>query len=197
MKAMKIVFAALVITLGLCSMTFAYVDIQQYPTEYFVENPANTYSSGYYRWWDEDWGWTHAALPEPTTSATLWISAWDVDAAYGEVDNIYALDGATWVLLGSLAGLNDDWGYTTFNLGGNFFDDIALGLQVRIDIDSTHSYDYWAVTLGKSILTTDGSSNPWNPVPGTPPVGTPEPTTLLLLGLGLVGVAGVKKALKK
>lgn len=184
---------------GLCIMggAVAYaapaVDVKQFPTGFFVPDEASTYSSPYYRWHDEDWGWTHGAIDTSgATTASLFISAWDVDAASGEVDKIYAWDGATQVLLGSLAGLDNDWGYTTFPLGANFYDDIAAGLQVWMDIDSTHSSDTWAVTLAKSVLSVDGGTPP------PPPPGVPEGgSTLLLLGLSVAAIGTLKKRMSK
>lgn len=165
------------------SAVLAASDTVQYSTGYFVDSSANTYSSPYYRWAADDWSWTHSAMSGSFSSASLWVSAWDVDAP-DEVDNIYAWDSGSWTLLGSLAGANDAWGYSTFALGSNFFDDIATGLKVKIDIDSTS--DGWAVTLAKSVLTVDGGYVP--PPNPTAPVPEPETYAMMLAGLGLMGV---------
>ncbi len=197
MKTLKMIFLAILMILACGTMAFAAIDTQNFfdqtATTYWTPDEDSTYSSPYYRWYNEDWSWTHSAL-NVNSSAKLDISAWDVDAEDGEVDNIYAMDNGSWVLLGSLAGLNDAWGFTSFTLNSSFYDEIANGLQVRIDIDSTHNYDYWAVALAKSVLTTDGTANNEDPNPGTT---VPEPTTMLLLGLGLCGLAGLRRKIQK
>lgn len=190
----KLLAAALGIVLSCGTMVGAapIIDVIQAPTPYFAPDQLSTYSAPYYRWYNEDWGWSHNAIGAPFTSATLNISAWDVDAP-SEVDLIYAYDNGTPVLLGSLSGLDNAWGYSTFVLGANFFDDIATGLQIWMNIDSTHQTQYWAVSLAKSILSLDGGSLP-NPNPN-PPV--PEPSTFLLVGAGLAGAAVLRKRFKK
>ncbi len=195
MKIKSIMLLAVTLLLGFSGMALAsVVDVKEFNTGYFVPNESYTYSSPYYRWHNQDWSWMHSGISETVTSgATLYVSAWDVDAP-SEVDNIYAYDAATsaWLLLGSLAGNDNAWGYTTFTLNSELYDDIASGLKVSIDIDSTHNYDYWAVTLAKSVLTVNGGTVP-EPEPGT----VPEPSTMILLGCGLLGLAGIKKFKKQ
>lgn len=162
----------------------AVVDVVQSPTGYFVPDAASTYDSPYYRWANDDWGWTHNAITEPFTTATLQISAFDVDFDFGERDAIYAYDNGTQVFLGYLAGANDIYSYTEFTLGSEFFDDIAGGLQLWMDIDT--GFGGWAVTLAKSVITTDGAAPP----PPDPGAVVPLPAALPLIGSALAGLFG-------
>ncbi len=161
------------------------------PNTYFVPTDGQKFESPYYRWNGDDWGWTHGAIGGTITSASLNISAFDVDASQGEVDKIFAMDDGSWVELGSLAGNNDIWAFTNFVLGANFFNDINAGLQVKMAIDTGD--DGWAVTLAKSSLSVDGGTLP-PPVPGVP---EPETYAMMLAGLAAVGAIARRRRKQK
>jgi len=168
------------------------VDTIEASTGYFVPDAASTYSSPYYRGKGEDWGWTHNAITDPFTTATLSISAFDVDYSSGERDMIQAYDTntSTWLDLGYLSGANDIYAFTNFNLDyTTWVDEINAGLQVRMLIDVA-TPGYWLVTLSKSVLTTDGESA-GNPNPGTSAV--PVPAAAWLFGSALAGFAGLRR----
>lgn len=177
--------ALLASLLGATAASAAVVDVVQAPTGYFVPDADSTLSAPYYRWAGEDWGWTHGAIDEAFTTASLQISAFDVDYDFGERDAIYAYDNGTPVLLGYLAGADSVYSYTEFVLGAEFFDDIAAGLQLWMEIDEWNGG--WAVTLAKSVITTDGAEPP-PPDPGVVPV----PAALPLIGTALAGLAGLR-----
>ena len=161
---------------------------------YFVDVDSNKFRSPYYRNSSQDWGWTHNAIAGSITSASLNISAFDVDAgptSSYELDKIYALDSGTWTLLGSLAGNSNAWAFSTFALGANFYDDIATGLQVKLDIDANKRG--WLVTIAKSSLSVDGGGLP----PPIPSIPEPETYAMLLAGLGLIGSVARRRKAKK
>lgn len=193
MKVVKFALLALMVVAFAAPAQADPVNIQQFPTGFFVPDETQTYNAPYYRWYNEDWGWTHGAVDPvlPGEDATLYISAWDVDAP-SEVDNIYAYDTdtAAWVLLGALIGNNNAWGYTTFVLNSMFYNELTTGLQVWIDIDSTNNFQNWAVTLAKSVLTVNGGTPP-PPNPGVPDGGA----TVALLGAALVGLGALRRKL--
>ena len=168
-------------------------DVIQTPTNYFTPTDADKYNSPYYRYGNADWGWTHNAIAGTINSATLNISAYDVDYESwdptrwsGERDAVYAYDNGVKTFIGYLAGAGDQWSYTTFTLGSNFFDDINAGLQVWLDIDSTNQG--WAVALSKSALSIDGGQ-----IPGPGPGQVPIPGAVLLFAPGLAGLAVIRK----
>jgi len=195
MKRKLLILLAVGIVLMFGSSVYAAptVDVVQAPTNYFVPTDGQKTNSPYYRYYNGDWGWSHNAIAGSFTSASLNISAYDVDwsnSSSGEWDIIWAKNNSgTWVELGHLDGNNNIWAYTIFTLDLTLFNQAILnGLEVKIDIDSTHTSNTWAVTLAKSTLSLDGGTGP-GPEPG--PV--PEPLTMLLLGLGLTGIAGIRR----
>ena len=171
----------------------APIDVRNYVNtpQYFTPNEGSTTSSPYYRWYNEDWGWTHGVVDAPTTSATLFVSAWDVDydgTSSGEFDEIFAWKSGVKTSLGFLAGNNNAWGYTTFSLDSTWWADVHAGLQVFIDIDTTHNYRNWAVALAKSVVTIDGGTPP-PPNPTVPDGGA----TLTLLGGALIVLGALRR----
>ena len=161
----------------------AFTDTIQAPTGYFLPVGVDPFAAPYYREADEDWGWRHNPITTPFSTATLNISAFDVDSPF-EIDTIYAYDDGVRTLIGNLTGQDDTYSFASFTLGATFFDDIASRLRVDVDIDSRD--DGWVLTLVKSAVSVDGGALP-PPTPGA----VPEPGTwaMFLGGFGLMGAA--------
>lgn len=121
-------------------------------------------SGGYgfeeYSWYDEDYGWQHT-FPSFNTanlqilSATLTIRAWDVDSEVshgwdGEYDGVTA-DSVS-LSPQYLQGNDEQWSVTTFTLPNSVITDDG-DINIWLDIDMHHDYDYWATTVDYSKLT--------------------------------------------
>jgi hypothetical protein len=154
---------------------------------YFLPPGESATDSPWYRWYNQDWGWTHdfGFAPDSVSSATLTIEAWDVD---DDEVNVVTGDGQT---LGNLAGVNYAWSTTIFTVDPSVLLDGSL--DVFLDIDSQNDLRTWAVTLKSSTLSMeyDLDQGSGGPAP------TPEPTTMLLLGSGLVGLSSLRRKFKK
>ena len=159
---------------------------------FFVPSAGLEFVDPYFRYEGEDWGWQHNAIVNPFTTATLSISAFDVDNPSSfplvddEIDVIQGFDNATmdWLTIGTLAGSTDVYSFTTFDLDSSWFPEIQSGLMVRMLIDDLGT-GVWGVTLAKSVLSLDDATLP-NPNPSAVPV----PAAVWLFGSALLGLAG-------
>ena len=79
----------------------------------YAETDLRRDDAPWYRYWNDDWGWTHTfsppgPAPASIISATLAIRAWDVDpTVYPEVDEIYVGTDSTGIYLGNLNDMDD------------------------------------------------------------------------------------------
>lgn len=158
---------------------------------FWTPDDDSKYDWPYYRWNGEDWEWQFEGVAGTITDASISVSAFDVDADWGENDQIYAwnLDTAGWELLGSLGGASDVWSFTSFDLASSWADEINAGLKVRMVIDAAN--EGWGVALAKSALITNGGTLP-NPNPGAVPV----PAAVWLFGSALAGLGAFGKRRK-
>jgi|GEM_PF-282984 len=207
----KILFALPLVAAFSSANATPITNVQDFSTQtattYFLDpalagSPA---TAPYYRYYNGDWDWVHGAIAGTFSAATLKISAYDVDRPSNlllpnnpdeEHDVISLYDGtSSWVNIGELDGNNNIWAFTTFDLTPLLTTyswlsaQITSGLKVAIDIDSTRTFENWAVTLNNSVLSVDGGSQTCSPTPGVPCTNVPEPESLALFSIGFAALA--------
>ncbi|MDP2233036.1 MAG: M23 family metallopeptidase [Actinomycetota bacterium] len=118
-----------------------------------------------YRWYNQDFGWTHTfpIKGRQIISAKLEICAWDVDSepiigfgdpGWWEHNLVYPWAGPPPIgarLLGELRGESDVDSITEFSIDPVLLADGAL--PVWLDIDATHATETWGTTVKWSRLT--------------------------------------------
>ncbi|MEQ8235498.1 MAG: InlB B-repeat-containing protein [Syntrophomonadaceae bacterium] len=163
------------------SYTFVQVVDENSTTPHY-STPASGGGFGIYSYFSEDYGWMHDfdqwnATGLSITSATMKIVAWDIDSETyhglnGEYDSVN-VDGAM-LSPGYLQGNDATWSNTTFDIPlGAITDDGDI--NVWLDIDMNHTYNYWATTLDYSELRItyrlDGNLPPYQPQLTISPTG--------------------------
>lgn len=185
MKKLIIVcaLAVLLVSLSRTQAGITYVDVVDATSGQsgtrFLPSGTDPFDDYYYRWHNDDWGWTHTFDPQETLEITINWATLDIyafDADFGEVDLIKGDE----ILLGQLDGSPEDsWLLTTLTLDSDALDALLDGtMDIWMDIDADFpgpSGPYWAVTLASSTLTIDYDVIEPEPEPEPEPDPDPEP----------------------
>ena len=167
-------------------------DVQKFTnntaSDYFVANDTQKYKDPYYRWAGEDWSRTQSAIAGTVNSTRFNTSAFDVDffnPTFGDVDTVYVFDGSAWLNVAALAGTDEIWAFTSFDLSSFNWahTQVNAGLHVKMAMDTLN--EGWAATLGKATLNVDGGKQECLPAPGIPCTAVAEPSSIALFGLAL------------
>jgi hypothetical protein len=153
--------------------------------------------------------WTYNLPYQITTaySGSMTVRVWDIDPGdimkvffdFGGANQVYAglLTGSnggnitTWenaVASGTTASLGG-WSTTTFNLDAAALAALSGTTGFNLLLKVENAATDWAAVIDYASFTLNYEPGKPNP--------TPEPASMLLVGLGLIGLAGVRRKLKK
>lgn len=153
------------------------------------------------------WNYT---LPNELLSAlsgSMTIQAWDIDAS--DVMEVFFNFGSSREYAGTLSGSDGGnvstwntaaangttaslggWSLTTFNFSTGLLNALTNSSGFYLELDVQNAASSWAAVIDYATIRLDFE-------PGAPLNPVPEPTTMLLMALGLIGIAGARKRINK
>jgi hypothetical protein len=194
MKKAIAFLSAVIMICGFSGVSMAYTDSRTFTTDNILSG------TGIFEW-------SHS-LPadfeiplDIVNSSSLLITA---QRAVDNNDNLYVVNFDTNLLLGYLSGNGNSEVTTSLDLknlglfmnGWNNGDDLLLSLSY--DAQGNGNPNSYSLTMVSSVFNLD-YTNVTSPLIDTPPdqFPAPEPSTVLLFGSGLIGLAGLRRRFSK